>query len=149
MYQLHKIWLSKWSYNGCAWHMSYWSWNNSIWCMVYPSILALLQCFLDLVSVMHHYGDPCKPSGPCFWHGLTLIPAWISNYSHDKVWHEITCLFPNFNGATVEVWEWISYFIPHFTGHVITYPDCNRPISQMRATLAACRELALDYNTYP
>ena len=30
--------------------------------------------------------------------------------------------FPNFNGATVDVWEWISYFIPHFTGHVITYP---------------------------
>ena len=25
----------------------------------------------------------------------------------------------------------------------------NRPVSQMRATLAACRELALDYNTYP
>ena len=21
--------------------------------------------------------------------------------------------FPNFNGATVEVWEWISNFIPH------------------------------------
>ena len=25
----------------------------------------------------------------------------------------------------VEVWEWISYFIPHFTAHVITYPWCN------------------------
>ena len=30
--------------------------------------------------------------------------------------------FINFNGATFEVWEWISNFIPHFTGHVITYP---------------------------
>ena len=29
--------------------------------------------------------------------------------------------FPNFNGATVEVWEWIRNFIPHFTGHVINY----------------------------
>ena len=28
---------------------------------------------------------------------------------------------PNFNGCTVEVWEWISNFIPHFWGHVITY----------------------------
>ena len=29
---------------------------------------------------------------------------------------------PNFNGATVwEVWEWIGNFIPHSTGHVITY----------------------------
>ena len=27
--------------------------------------------------------------------------------------------------------------------------DANRPISQMRATLAAWRKLALDYNTYP
>ena len=35
---------------------------------------------------------------------------------------EITFPFPNFNGCTVEVWEWISNYIPHFTGHVITYP---------------------------
>ena len=56
------------------------------------------------------------------WDGLTLIPAWISNYIHYKVWGEITYPFPNFNGATVEVWEWISNFIPHFSGHVISYP---------------------------
>ena len=49
----------------------------------------------------------------------TLLPAWISNYIHYKVWDEITYPFPNFN---VEVWEWISNFIPHFIGHVITYP---------------------------
>ena len=30
-----------------------------------------------------------------------------------KAWDEITYPFPNFNGATVEVWEWISNFIPH------------------------------------
>ena len=33
--------------------------------------------------------------------------------------------FPNFNGGNsgiVEVWEWISNFIPHFAGHVITFP---------------------------
>ena len=29
---------------------------------------------------------------------------------------EITYPFPNFNGRTVEAWEWISNFIPHFTG---------------------------------
>ena len=27
------------------------------------------------------------------------------------MWDKITYLFPNFNGATVEVWEWISNFI--------------------------------------
>ena len=29
-----------------------------------------------------------------------------------EVWNEVTYPFPNFNG-TVEVWEWISNFIPH------------------------------------
>ena len=57
-----------------------------------------------------------------YQHGLTLISAWISNHMPNKVWVEITYLFPNFNGATVEVWEWISNFIPHFTMDVVTYP---------------------------
>ena len=38
------------------------------------------------------------------------------------MWDEITYPFPNFNSAAVEVWEWISNFIPHFNGHVNTYP---------------------------
>ena len=37
-----------------------------------------------------------------------------------KVQDEITNPFPNFNGCTVEVWEWISNFIPHFITDVIT-----------------------------
>ena len=40
----------------------------------------------------------------------------------DKVWDEITYLFTNFNGYAVEVWEWVSNFIPHFVMDVITYP---------------------------
>ena len=55
------------------------------------------------------------------WHGLTLIPAWISNYIQSKMWDKITHPFLNFNGTTVEVWQWISNFISHFT--VITYPS--------------------------
>ena len=58
-------------------------------------------------------------------HRSILIPTWISNYIHYYVWDEITYPFPNFNGCTVEVWERISNFIPHFTGHVITYPCCD------------------------
>ena len=42
-----------------------------------------------------------------------LVPAWISNYMYCKVWDEITYPFENFNGTTVEIWEWISSFIPH------------------------------------
>ena len=41
-------------------------------------------------------------------------PALIIIYIHYKVWSEITDPSPNFNGATVEVWEWISNFIPHY-----------------------------------
>ena len=35
---------------------------------------------------------------------------------------EITDPIPNFNGATVEVWKWISYFKFYFVTGVITYP---------------------------
>ena len=41
--------------------------------------------------------------GPFYLHGLTLIPAWISNYIHYKMSDEIIYPFLNFNGATVEV----------------------------------------------
>ena len=48
----------------------------------------------------------------------TLTPAWMSNYSHYKMWDKITYPFPNFHCATI---EWISNFISHSTGHVSTY----------------------------
>ena len=35
--------------------------------------------------------------GPLLLHGLTLVPAWISNCFHYKVWDEITYPFLNFN----------------------------------------------------
>ena len=65
---------------------------------------------------------------PLCYHGLTFIPALMINYIHYKVWGEITYSFPNFKGCTVEVWEWISNFKPHFTGHVITYPCQEGPL---------------------
>ena len=39
-----------------------------------------------------------------------------------KVWDEITNRLLNFNGYTVEVWEWISNFIPHFVMNIINNP---------------------------
>ena len=42
-------------------------------------------------------------SSPFYKHGLTLIPAWISNHMPGKVWDEITYPFLNFNSCTVEV----------------------------------------------
>ena len=41
------------------------------------------------------------------------------------MWDEITYQFQNFNDAAIEVWEWISNFIPQFTRYVITYPYCD------------------------
>ena len=57
--------------------------------------------------------------GPFYQYGLTLFPAWISNYIRYKVWDEINHPFPGFNAATVEVGKWISNCIPHYTRHVI------------------------------
>ena len=45
---------------------------------------------------------------PFYQRDLTLIQVWINNHTPSKVWDEITYPFPNFNGATVEVWEWLS-----------------------------------------
>ena len=42
-----------------------------------------------------------------YWPGITEI--------HYKGWNERTYPFPNVNVCAVEVWEWISHFIPHFT----------------------------------
>ena len=69
--------------------------------------------------------------GPFSSQGLTLIHTWISNHTHDKVWVEITYPFPNFNGVTVEVWKWISKFIPHFTRHAVTYPCLDKRWSML------------------
>ena len=40
-----------------------------------------------------------------------------------KVWDEITYSFPNLNGCTVEIGEWISNFTPYFITDVTRYGD--------------------------
>ena len=50
------------------------------------------------------------------------IPAWISNHMPSKLWDGIIHLFPNFNGCTVESYEWRSNHIPHCMMDVITPP---------------------------
>ena len=59
-----------------------------------------------------------------------LIPIWINFNLSVDVWLYplqsvgwITYPFPNSNGASGKVSEWISNFDPHVTGHVITYPS--------------------------
>ena len=45
------------------------------------------------------------------------------------MWDAIDYPFQNLNVATVDVWEKVSDFIPHVTGHVITYPSWNYSLS--------------------
>ena len=88
----------------------------------------IMACFHIAPWNYHHYGEffealniwnacqvhsaECvgKIRGPFYWHGLTLISAWKINYIHYKMCYENTYPFPNFNGSTVEVWEWILYW---------------------------------------
>ena len=60
--------------------------------------------------------------GSFYFYGLILIPARIINHMPRKVLDEINYAFLNFNGCTVEVYEWITNFIPHFIMDVFTYP---------------------------
>ena len=71
---------------------------------------------LQMIDSMIYILGPEYSGGPFYWHGLTVILAWISNYIHCNVWDEINYPFTNVNGAIIEVWEWLSNFIPHLTG---------------------------------
>ena len=52
-----------------------------------------------------------------------LLPTWVpSNHTPGKVWDEIVCPFPNFNGCTVDVWESTSNCFSHFVA-LIRYKD--------------------------
>ena len=63
-----------------------------------------------------------SPLLPILQTWINFIPTWISNDMPSKVWDESIYPFPNFNGTAIEVWEWISNFIPHFAMDVIAYP---------------------------
>ena len=64
-----------------------------------------------------------------------------------KVWNEITYPFPNFNGATVEVWEWLSNFIPHvysYLAHGYYYSNCYYPIGNNGYNIQQCTQLLFE-----
>ena len=51
--------------------------------------------------------------------------AWIFaelGENCNKVWDKITYPITNFNGFTVEIWEWVSNFISHLIMDVINWP---------------------------
>ena len=50
------------------------------------------------------------------WVNFNPSMGKYTNYIHYNVAGEITYPFPNFNGAAVEVWQWISDFIHTLLG---------------------------------
>ena len=74
------------------------------------TLIPLLLVLITYIPWLH-----LVPTFQC-WYGtshynwITSIPVWISNHMPSKVKDEITDPFPNFNGCTVKVWQWISNF---------------------------------------
>ena len=60
---------------------------------------------------------------------------------------EITYPFPNFNGFSVEVWEWIKNFIPHFIIDVITYPCWDQSKSVLEKGTLKHKDLFIQLDT--
>ena len=77
----------------------------------------------------------CEDMDNWWW----LISAWISNYIHNKVWTELLIHSQTSTVATVEVWEWISNFIPHFMMNVITHLEAM--VSQIISTSTVCSKI--------
>ena len=118
---LDQDWLRYWP---VAWRYQAIAWTNMEFslvrlCCIYVKeisqrVTKLPFCMMTLkiilLKLLLHLSKSCKPALVCamtwacfYLHGLNLIPAWISNYTHCNVWDEITYPFLNFNGATVEV----------------------------------------------
>ena len=86
------------------------------------------RCCVSIWCIVMYPGSPGYSRGkqgnynlgPLLLRWISFNPSeWISNYTHYKVWDEIIY---HFQTSMVEVWKWISNFIPHFTEHMITYP---------------------------
>ena len=59
--------------------------------------------------------------GPFYWHGLTYIPAWVSNYIYYKV-HDWFIHTPNSTAVPLSFGNGKQLY-PHFIMDVITYPS--------------------------
>ena len=88
--------------------------------LIETPLRSLWRHFNAIVVASAERHDGCPHWGLFYW--LILIPTCISNCIHYKMWCTITYPFPNFNGYTVEVWQWISNLVSLFVMDVITYP---------------------------
>ena len=79
----------------------------------YVRLFSLLFLIFDISILLHSLPWYRLLACCCDNQGSLLLTGF--NFSH-------YLSFPNYKSATVEVWEWISDFIPHFTWHVVAYP---------------------------
>ena len=95
-------------------------WRHKSWLEHYQ---AFVVSFLNMLSRALHNAYVLQTESARYPFCLTLIPTWINNRMRSKVWDIITCPLPNFSGVIIEVWEWVSNWIPHFMMDVIIYSD--------------------------
>ena len=67
--------------------------------------LLLIFLWLSFISSPLHRIQRGNVWSPFYQHGLIVIPAWVSNYTHYKVCDEITNLIPSSNCCIIEAWE--------------------------------------------
>ena len=113
-------------------HWVEWKFSFLVHCFMYVLLLNLfvskywnlhaMMWYLLLAFVGQFNGSYCLiySRGIFYYHGITLILAWISNHMHYKVWDEIYLSMLKL--ALLRFWQWICNFIPHFTQHLITCP---------------------------
>ena len=68
------------------------------------------------MNVAYHYHVVYSGPGALLLTWINFSPSMISNCIYHNVWDEITYPFPNFNGCTIEVLEWINNFISRWLG---------------------------------
>ena len=87
-----------------------WTYNLSKVAYVFDSVLMSMQSLT--LYVPNVFVDAFYKHGS----------AWINYRTNYKVWDEFTYPFPNFNGAAIDVFEWIHHFISRCIMDVITHP---------------------------
>ena len=101
----------KWSINYYYYMYSYHTCLTKVskWWTVFPLVVG---CWNNLRCIILSY-DLGLLLLTLTWVNLNTL-AWISNHIPSKVWVWITYPFPNFNGYTIEVWDWTSTFDTKF-----------------------------------
>ena len=85
-----------------VWHSGFWTLFFSCNCNTSSRKIMTKLSYLVNNLVGDNRATSC---GSLYWHGLTLYPAWISNYIEYRVWNEITYPLLNCNSA-VDISFW-------------------------------------------